>query len=192
MTRRVAFTIPGEPGYKGRPRANTLWRRGADGKPELVTRPGKDGRRIPVLAVSTPKDTEDWEGTVRSYAVSAMRAVEGVLLDGPLSVTIRTYYSRPKYLSKGKRPKPPVPKHTKPDYDNVAKAITDALNGIVYPDNGRIAFARIECWYAAGEGYGNQQARTEVVIEEVGEETKDGEQRGHAMVAANPVQGGLL
>lgn len=60
------------------------------------------------------------------------------------------YYVRPKSMTKAKRLmaqrgilRPVV----KPDIDNVAKAILDALNGVAFPDDRQIVQLSCEKWY---------------------------------------------
>ena len=70
----------------------------------------------------------------------------GEVLEGPVSVRIVCWFDRPKSHSKKRRQKP-EPKTTKPDLDNVGKAILDALNEIAYNDDGQVFMLTVEKWY---------------------------------------------
>jgi Holliday junction resolvase RusA-like endonuclease len=70
----------------------------------------------------------------------------GEVLEGPVSVRIVCWFDRPKSHSK-KRRQDPEPKTTKPDLDNVGKAILDALNEIAYNDDGQVFMLTVEKWY---------------------------------------------
>jgi Holliday junction resolvase RusA-like endonuclease len=70
----------------------------------------------------------------------------GEVLEGPVSVRIVCLFERPKSHSK-KRRQHTEPKTTKPDLDNVGKAILDALNEIAYNDDGQVFMLTVEKWY---------------------------------------------
>lgn len=133
---RVHFTIPGVPVPKARPRVK------------------KNGFTY------TPKKTEDYEALVKDvYNLTAKHYFS----DSPLHVYMDLFFPIPKSYSKKRRkelscPNTPYPK--RPDADNVIKAITDALNGIAYKDDGQIVRVSAAKWYG-------KEPRAEVVIEEV-------------------------
>jgi Holliday junction resolvase RusA-like endonuclease len=70
----------------------------------------------------------------------------GEVLEGPVSVRIVCWFERPKSHSK-KRRQEPEPKTTKPDADNLAKGIGDAMNEIAYNDDGQVYRLTVEKWY---------------------------------------------
>jgi len=70
----------------------------------------------------------------------------GDVLEGPVSIRIVCWFGRPKSHSK-KRRQQAEPKTTKPDLDNIAKAILDALNEIAYDDDGQVYRLTVEKWY---------------------------------------------
>ena len=132
----MTFTVPGEPVAKGRPRF---------------------ARIGPHVRTFTPAKTQRYEDTVRLMAQSA-----GVpLLDGPVRVTIEAVWPmKGTPLKKGSRPS--VPKITKPDADNVAKCICDALNGIAWHDDGQVVALLVRKRYAAQ----GEAARTVVNVKQ--------------------------
>jgi Holliday junction resolvase RusA-like endonuclease len=81
-------------------------------------------------AVYDPGTAEGWKGDV----ARACAELEGKALHTPLSVTLTFYMPRPKghYRTNGTlKPAAPVYMHdSKPDADNLAKAVLDALTGI--------------------------------------------------------------
>ena len=118
MNRKIEFFVPGAPVGKGRPRAA---RRGAG------------------LVMFTPGKTADYEALVAATAGNAMRAHQ--LLDGPLEAVLEMRFPVPASWSKAKRARALAGAewHTsKPDADNVAKAILDACNGVVFRDDSQI------------------------------------------------------
>lgn len=135
---RVKFTIPGVPIPKARPR---------------VPRKGH---------AFTPKKTKDYEALVKDvYNLT----VGKYLGDSAIVATIDLYFPIPESYSKSKKRRIAEGeiKHTKrPDVDNCAKAILDALNEVAYKDDAQIVESRITKHYAVD---GN--VRAEVVLEEV-------------------------
>ncbi len=112
---KVRFTIPGVPVPKGRY--------------SFVKKIGH---------TYTPKKTKDYETLVRDvYKLT----VGDYLGDSAIVATIDLYFPIPESYSKSKRRRIAKGKikHTKrPDVDNCAKAILDALNEIAYKDEARL------------------------------------------------------
>lgn len=121
----VMFTVPGQPVGKARPR--------------FVRSTGR---------VYTPKLTTDYE---RFVCDCYLDAADGVALDGPIEATLTAFYQIPASASKKRRERmlrgEEVPEK-KPDADNVAKAILDALNGIAYNDDSSVCRLVVEKRYA--------------------------------------------
>lgn len=115
MTFATTFTVYGDPIPKGRPR---------------FTRQGR---------TYTPKRTHDYESEVAMIAKAAMAGQEP--LETSLTVCVYATFPIPQSYSK-KRSEAclnGLERHIKrPDLDNVVKAITDAMNGIVYKDDSQI------------------------------------------------------
>lgn len=113
-------TIPGEPIGKGRPRL------------------GRGGRTY------TPEKTAQWE-KMAAQAIALQIRERG--LDEPLALVVDAYFTRP--VKHGKRRRATrEPKPTKPDADNIAKAVADALekSGVVVNDS-RIAHLVVRKWW---------------------------------------------
>ena len=114
--------IPGEPIGKGRPRVTTI---------------GGKGRAY------TPKRTRNWEMGAAELLASAY---DGEPLDEPLRLDVFAFFPRPKRLDCSHKRKPcscpdgwdMSQRHTaRPDADNLAKAVCDALEraGVVRNDS---------------------------------------------------------
>lgn len=123
----------------------------AKGSPQVVTRDHR-GRalRYPRVVHDTPK-LREWEKAVAGAARVAMRNREP-LVGVPIELAVTVYSKRPKnHVRDNGFLKAWAPKWViaTPDGDKMLRAIGDALNGIVYDDDARIARYRIEKLYAA-------------------------------------------
>lgn len=134
----MRFTVPGTPVAKGRLR--------------FIRSTGR---------TYTPAATVGFEGLVAHEA----SRVTSTLLEGPLSVDILAVMPRPKRLLRRKDPDGLIWCTSRPDADNVAKAVTDALNGIAYRDDAQVVDLTVRTVYAERDG----QARTEVAIRPAGD-----------------------
>jgi len=108
----VNFTIYGKPVPKGRPR---------------MTRYG---------TAYTPKTTRSYEEKVRACYLNQGGINFG---DAPVDVMMTFCFPIPKSWSKKKREAAlRAPYCKRPDADNLAKAVLDALNGVAYTDDGQV------------------------------------------------------
>jgi Holliday junction resolvase RusA-like endonuclease len=107
----------------------------------------------------TPQKTRDYEDKV----VQCWKCQSGKgFADGiPLRATVTAFFTIPKSTSKKKAAAMDGRPHIKrPDADNVAKAILDALNGHAYNDDSTIASLTVWKYQTTGA------SRVEVIIEE--------------------------
>ena len=81
--------------------------------------------------VWTPKKFKDYEKKIANAYIDA----GGEILEGCVSVIVRTFRSLPK-----SRPKKleSEPDNFKPDVDNIGKIFLDALNGVAYKDDKQV------------------------------------------------------
>lgn len=129
----VHFTIPGEPVAKGRPR---------------MTRTGR---------AYTPSKTRLYEGYIQD--LWKKKTVAELPTGLPLRVCVDAFFSIPKSMSKKARKALDGAPHTKkPDADNVAKAVLDALNGLAFDDDSRI------CDLTITKRYTLEDPRVEVML----------------------------
>ena len=83
----------------------------------------------------TPEATRNYEGLLRTKYKSVYGAISPAV--GPLSMTIVAEFARPKTGQKGDWCE------KRPDADNIAKAVLDALNGIAYADDAQVVDLRV-------------------------------------------------
>ena len=87
------------------------------------------------------------------------------LLTGAISLTVTAFFPMPKYFTKAIREKAlsgELLHQKKPDWDNVGKIISDALNGVVYADDATVSRASVSKRYS-------DFPRVEVSVELCGE-----------------------
>jgi Holliday junction resolvase RusA-like endonuclease len=120
------FTVLGAPRGKERPRAAKLRDR---------------------TVVYTPKKTRDYE---REIATAYLTQCRG-MFSGAVSVTICAYFQIPKSTSRKRVLEMIVDEikpTKKPDADNIAKAVCDALNGIAYKDDSQVVDLTVRKHYS--------------------------------------------
>lgn len=85
-----------------------------------------------------------------SCRMAAQQAYSGPPLEGPIRMALTLVFPRPANVLK--RDGTGRMRHTKkPDWENVAKAVADALSGTVYRDDKQIWAASVEKWVAAAD-----------------------------------------
>ena len=111
---QYTITIPGKPRGKGRPRFSRA-----------------TGRTY----------TDDATAVYENLVKTIWMTVVGKRLDGELAVSIEAHYSiptsKPKKMQAAMRDGSVRPT-TKPDIDNVIKAVLDGLNGVAYADDAQV------------------------------------------------------
>lgn len=136
----MKFTVLGIPVAKGRP---------------------KFARKGNFVTSHTPQDTVNYENLVR---LSYQQSFDDLrVLQGEVSMKIDAFFPIPKSTSKKKHQLMAIGaiQHTKkPDADNVAKAICDALNKIAYADDSQIVSLEVNKYYS-------DVPRAEITIMEV-------------------------
>lgn len=90
----------------------------------------------------TPRDIVEYANLVKLCFMTAYPQWQAwTLKNKPLTVVIDVYRAMPQSFSKKAQEKAlagEIRPTTKPDCDNLAKNINDALNGIAYPDDSQI------------------------------------------------------
>lgn len=136
---KIKFTIPGTPVAKARPR---------------ITRSGH---------AYTPKKTADYEMRVKICVMQLMAVQRLRPTTEAVRLTVQAFFPIPASWTKAKKEKAlngDLKHTTKPDFDNVEKAIQDAMNGIVYKDDSQIVLVAGSKEYAS-------EPRVEVTVETV-------------------------
>ena len=138
---KYTFTIPGKPEGQGRPRFRTIT--------------AKDGRSF--ATAYDPKQSRNWKQTVCATAIA-----HGVKqIDGPVRLIVRAFLPRPQRLCRKADPIGPVFALCKPDFDNIAKGISDALFGVAFADDAAVVSGHCQKFYHEIGG----MPRTEVIVE---------------------------
>ncbi len=113
----------------------------------------------------TPSDIKEYANWVRLCFINKYPAWNAKAFENkPLQAIISVYMPIPKGFSKVKRNSSlsgdlrPI---VKPDCDNIAKNINDALNGIAYPDDKQIVSLMVNKFYSDDE-------RVTVAIQDIG------------------------
>lgn len=123
MAKRVAFSIPGPPKGKGRPRAVP----GIDAAGELFVR------------MVTPADTREAEEAVRRAFRKAHP--DHRPFTSPVLLRFTAVFQTPRYFNRALREaaaRGSLYAIKKPDKDNIEKLIVDALNGIAFVDDQQV------------------------------------------------------
>lgn len=87
----------------------------------------------------TPKSTRDYErAIVEAYLNASQRPREP--FSGPIAVSIMTCRQLPKSTPKSVYSEPDT---HKPDIDNIAKIVLDALNGVAWVDDSQVVYLQV-------------------------------------------------
>lgn len=122
----IKFTIPGKPEGKGRPR----FRRAGN-----------------YVQTYTPDKTVVYENWVKD----CFRNAGGGKMNGEIHARITAYFPIPKSATKKRRAAMESGETgcaTKPDTDNLAKCVLDALNGMAYDDDSAVTWLEVRKLYS--------------------------------------------
>ena len=142
----IEFTVPGSP--QGKARARTFF-----------------NKKVGHMSSITPEKTVLYENLVKTRCLESIekQMIPFQTLEGPLAVHIRAYYEPPKSTSKRNYEKMIaglIFPTKKPDIDNIAKVVLDALNGIAYKDDTQVVDLNMKKRYA-------KEAYVQVQIERI-------------------------
>lgn len=129
MIKELRITIPGEPVAQGRGR--------------IVLR-GRTGKRV----VCDPLKSRAW----KLHAALVMRRHAGdrcPFPSGPLEVHVTAVFACPRSSHLVRSPRARRPHATRPDIDNIAKAVQDAGNGSLWTDDSQVARLVVEKFVGA-------------------------------------------
>jgi len=138
----LAFTVYGVAQPKGNMRAINL-----------------KGMKFPIVTDSN-RSVKSWSQLVAqaaSDAISAMPASARSVNDGPVRLTVAFYLPRPSKFKRGA----PAACITRPDWDKLARAIGDALEGVAYADDKQIVEAVVGKFYAGVDDVPHASVRVE-------------------------------
>lgn len=114
---------------------------------------GKARPRVTRRGVYTPKETKEYEKLIQTaYKCAAEGQYFG---DKAVNVEIWAYFAIPKSYTKGKRLAAVwdiIPPTKRPDCDNIAKVVCDALNGTAWDDDAQVVDLHVvKAWTASDE-----------------------------------------
>ncbi|MCO4819773.1 MAG: RusA family crossover junction endodeoxyribonuclease [Bacteroidetes bacterium] len=139
----IRFVVPGKPISKARHRTR-------------VVKNKTTGKSFATMY--TPKTTTSFQNSVRLFFY---QKYTGSPLEGPISVKIFAFFQPPKKkASLITASITDIPVITKPDVDNVAKAVLDGLNTVAFKDDSQVSELFI------GKYYSNNP-RIEIVISQL-------------------------
>ena len=123
------FEVPGKITGKGRPRVNTQ-----------------------TAIAYTPAKTKDYEELIKQYFIIKYRGIEP--LEGRICVSVKAFVSVPKNASKKEKLEMlagNISPTKKPDIDNIAKIVLDALNKLAFKDDNQVTKLNVEKIYSEDE-----------------------------------------
>lgn len=126
---KIAFTIPAIPIAQPRQRVGVI-----------------AGRARTYTPIKAPVNA--YKATCR---IAAAQSGQAVVLDGPIALKAVFVLPRPSAKIWKARPMPRERHAKKPDADNLAKSLLDALTGLLWRDDSQISSLTIEKWIAAGD-----------------------------------------
>ena len=131
---RLEITVPGEPVAQGRPRG--------------FYRPGIGVRMY------DPGKSRSWKGMAQVHmreALAAAGAGSPLFAAGPVELLVVAVFTCPRSQWRKRDPLQRRPKATRPDGENIAKAVQDAGTGILWLDDAQVARLVVEKVYGAQE-----------------------------------------
>lgn len=108
-----------------------------------------------------------------SVQMAVAQAFSGAPMSGPVALWVKFVMPRPQRLQWKTRQMPRQPHTSKPDVDNLAKALKDAMTGLVWRDDSQICHIEASKCIASG----SESPHVEVCIEALSEvSTKEREE----------------
>ena len=119
---------------------------------EPIGQPRPRARVLPgPKPIATMYDDKKHQVTGFKQAIKDAALAAGVVCsERPISLIVWCFFPRPQSLIWKKKAMPRVTHAQKPDADNVAKAVLDALNGVAWKDDGQVWNLRVFKWVCDG------------------------------------------
>jgi Holliday junction resolvase RusA-like endonuclease len=127
----------------------------AQGRPRAFHRPGLGVRMY------DPAKSREWKALARIHFGAAMikARLQPPAFCGPVMVEIAAFFPCPK-SSKSRHTKP---RTSRPDCDNIGKAVLDSGNEILFADDAQVVELRVSKWVC----YSGQEPFVEVTVREL-------------------------
>lgn len=122
----IRIVIPGEPYSQKRARATIR---------------GKHA------GVYDPKSNRNWKAYAQAKMLEAMG--ERAPVTGPVMLFITAYFKLAKTHHRKRKPVEAAPSQNAKDFDNIAKAVCDAANGVLWVDDRQVWRGTVEKWTGA-------------------------------------------
>jgi len=154
-TNSIQFVVPQQPVPQPRERSRVVWKKElTDAFGEclicnefLTCRKCTDQKPIAMLYTPEKDPVNLFKREVR---LAARRAYQGKPIDGPLELWLTFIFPRPKIRRWKTKPMPRTWYIKTPDVDNLAKAVMDALTGLIWHDDKQVARSKQDKFEAAG------------------------------------------
>lgn len=143
-TARLELRVHCTPVGMPRPRARAMQTKGGDwvGQVYQPKRPGRSKKDQAFVRAAA------FKGAVKDAVWQAGRPAEP--WTGPIRLTIDAFFERPKYLQKRSSPEGAIPHTSRPDRDNVDKAVMDALKDVgLFVDDAQVCDGPVRKWWVA-------------------------------------------
>ena len=137
----LRVVVPGEPVAQGRPRFR---------------------RFATFVATYDPAKSRSWKGMAQVHMREALQlagAAAPLFADGPLELHILAVFTCARSHWRKREPLQRRPKSTRPDGENIAKAVQDAGTGVLWLDDAQV------CVLLASKAYGENPCTTVRVTE---------------------------
>lgn len=143
----IRVRIPGPPFSQPRPRARARGR---------------------FAQVYEPAEAKAWKGVAQVHILEALRAagLAAPAFSTAVEVYIEAVFPCPKGDYRKSAPVGRRPYVGSKDWDNVAKAVCDSANSLLYVDDRLVARATVECWVAAQDEAPYVEVRARAIIAE--------------------------
>jgi Holliday junction resolvase RusA-like endonuclease len=123
---------------------------------------GKARARVTKWGTFTPEQTLSYESLLKAMYYEKHN---GVFLEGNLRLICNAFFSIPASATKKKKElmeQNVIRPTKKPDWDNIGKIVTDALEKLAYKNDSQFVDATVMKWYTT------EMPRVEIFIEEIG------------------------
>lgn len=160
----LSIVIPGEPFAQPRARSFALMKGPKGAKVSVL---GPSG--APIVRHYDEKRAVSWKATAQDHMAAALRESEMAgpfIPTGAVALEIRAFYACLK-SDRRKKPRGLRRKATRPDLDNLAKAVKDAAKGVLWIDDSQVAELSVSKLYAPQDAPPHVELRVWALAEEV-------------------------